>query len=840
MYASPVKNPMPCISFMVILIYCWFAAGSPLAFSQNRAGASLQGRVYNAETKKPVSSGSVTIQEANRTVPLDADGGYRIPVPRPDSFTVIAKSEGLKTVTVRISIDGATVKNFYLGTVAVQGRGITITGRRDLQTVSRHTMTLKQLKEVPATFGDSMNAIAALPGVIRTGGDLFGPIVIRGGDQHGIRFLVDDIPIYSPLHYGGMHSVINSNLINEIDLFASAFPVEYGSATSAVISIDTTDDVKEFGGYGDLSLLSAAALVQTSIVKKAGGGGALGSPLEDQNKDDRNAGYIIASGRVGYIDLIVLPIIELITGDKIGIVPRYWDYQFKAKYFFNNDHAVTLFAMGSKDYFKLLNNDKVNDGSDPLLTGIRVQTDQQSHGQGLYYTYRPSEMAENKLMVYSSLKQNYLSVNIPASGVNIAFKGVEIDSRPYVFGLMDKFKFTAVKKRLEIRGGIEYTLYDFISRGKTLDSSASGLTSDITESDFIPVLLNNTVINHTIGGYIEPKITYEGLTIAPGFRSDYLHRTGQATWDPRLMISYTFPTETTISIAGGKYSYFFQTNPNFFDSSPQYSKEGKHSTYEWAFHRVVGLEQTIKMFKLKAEGFWNDFFDLAERYVHFGRDGGLRYSMNTGRIRACGAEIMLKKDRRENEDGVFGWISYTYTKSMYRSGLPYYFWYEGTTLKQTGDIWGRYWHPYRHEQNHNLKIILGYAYGKHTFTGKFLLYTSHPYTPIVSSKEDTQYHDETGLYRFYPVYGRPNSRHFPVDHRLDFRYSYTTSYSWGYVSFYIEVINVYNNRPLIMESWDYRLPMYPKLSARAPGNPVKASFSDTVAFIPNFGVEVKF
>ncbi|HOD13738.1 MAG TPA: TonB-dependent receptor [Spirochaetota bacterium] len=835
-----IKHIRYCSSSCVIigLLVCSVLSQS-FAYGQNRAGGLLRGTVYNSETKKPVASGSVAILELKKNVPITG-GIYQMPVPKSDSYTVIVKSEGLNTLTIRISVEGATVKNFFLGPVAVQGKGITITGRRDLQTVSRHTMTLKQLKDVPATFGDSMNAIAALPGVIRSGGDLFGPIIIRGGDQHGIRYLVDDIPIYSPLHYGGLHSVINSNMINEIDLFASAFPAEFGSATSAVISIDTTDDVREFGGYGDLSLLSAAALVQTSIVKKLGGGGGLGPPLEDQKKEDRNAGYIIASGRIGYFDLIVLPLIGLLTGEKIGIVPKYWDYQFKLKYLFNNDHSLTLFAMGSKDYFKLLNDETVNDGRDPLLTGIRAQTDQQTHGQGLYYTYRPSEHVQNKLIFYASLKQNYLSLNMPAPGVNIAFKGVEIDSRPYIFGFMDKFKVTAVKKYFEIRGGIEYTLYDFVSKGKTLESTARGVTTDISENDFIPVLLDNTVINHVVGGYLEPKITYAGLTIIPGFRSEYLNRSGKVTWDPRLLISYEFPTETTISVAGGKYSYFFQTNSNFFDASPQYAKEGKRSNYEWAFHRVAGIEQTIKLFKLKVEGFWNEFFDLTERYVHIGRNGMLRYTMNSGGIRACGAEIMLKKDRRENEDGLFGWISYTFTKSMYRSGLPYYFVDDGTNVKQSGDLWGRYWHPYQFEQNHNVKVILGYAYGKHTFTGKFLLYTSSPYTPIVWFREDEQYHIDTGLYRFYPVYGRPNSRHFPVDHRLDFRYSHTTNYSWGYVTLYVEIINVYNNRPIIMESWDYRLPMYPGLSRVGPGNPRKASFSDSVAFIPNFGVEVKF
>ena len=212
------------------------------AYGQNRAGSLLRGTVYNSETKKPVASGSVAILELKKSVSVTG-GAYQVPVPKSDSYTVIVKSEGLKTLTIRISVEGATVKNFFLGPVAVQrGGGLPLREEGILQTVSRHTMTLKQLKDVPATFGDSMNAIAALPGVIRSGGDLFGPIIIRGGDDTAYDTLSHDIPIYSPLHYGGLHSVINSVLINEIDLFASAFPAEFGSATSAVISIDNNAD----------------------------------------------------------------------------------------------------------------------------------------------------------------------------------------------------------------------------------------------------------------------------------------------------------------------------------------------------------------------------------------------------------------------------------------------------------------------------------------------------------------------------------------------------------------------------------------------------------------------
>jgi hypothetical protein len=844
-------------SIALLFFFCFCLCNLDYAYGQKKGELALHGFIYNSSTKKPVTSGTVFILELKQKAIIDASGSYRITVPVPGIYNLVIQSEGMKVYKGTIILEQNTIKNFPLDVQILKSEGITITGRRDIQSVSRHTMNLQQMKEVPATFGDSMNAIASLPGVIRIGGDLFGPIVIRGGDFRGIKYTIDDIPINSPLHYGGLHSVINSNLIDQIDLYSSAFPAEIGQATSAVISINTIDDVKEFGGYTDLSILAASALAQTCIIKNDDGGTALGSPLEDQKKDQKTVGYIIASGRLSYIDLIVLPLVGLLSGQHINMVPNYWDYQFKAKYFFNRANSLTIFAMGSNDYFRFTNTNKyTNDGSDPLLTGLRVNTDQMSHGQGLYYTYQPSEKFRNRLTFYSSLRDNSISLKFPAPGVNVALSNLHVVSRPYVFGLTDKFKAVAVKKYLEIRGGLEYNLYYFTASGNRPSTISRGFSSDLSRDTIVPTFLKERIFNHLVGGYVETKITYGGLTIMPGFRSDYLKRAGEVTWDPRCLISYEFPTETTISVAGGKYSNFFQINPNFFDASPQYAKIGDSARSEWAIHRVVGLEQVLGLFKIKAEGFWNEFFNLGEQYLHIGSNGNLQQMMSTGKIRAYGAEIMLKRDRKEDENGIFGWISYTYTRSQFKSGLPSYPGINGVLidsngnvpatfndifLNQIGNPWSNKWLNYSFEQNHSLKAILGYVFGKHTFTGKFMLFSSTPYTPIVFYQEDLNYAATyPGQHRYYPLYGRPQSRHFPINHRLDFRYSNTTSYTWGYVSWYVEIINVYNNRPIVMEKWDYRLPMYPRIKHLGPGNPQKSSYTNSISFIPNFGVEVKF
>ncbi|OHD67465.1 MAG: hypothetical protein A2W19_03295 [Spirochaetes bacterium RBG_16_49_21] len=808
------------------------------AFGQNQDGLVIQGTIINADTDKPAASGSVFIVELQKGVKADSGGRYVTGVPKPGTYTLIIQSEGLRAHREKITINTNLTRDFALIRAAKE-KGITITGRREIQKVSRHTMTLQQLKDVPATSGDSINALTSLPGVIRAGGGFFGPLVIRGGELEGNRYLVDDIPVYTPIHYGGLDSVINTNLLDEINLYSSSFPAEFGSATAAVISMTTRDDVKRFSGYTDISALSANALIQTPILKNRSGGLSLGSPRDHQMGDTTNVGYIIASGRIGYYDLIVLPLYQWLTGTQVNFVPRFWDYQFKLKYKFGSSHSITIFALGISDYLRFLNKPELSQGEDPLTYNLHAQLNEQIHGQSIYYTFQPSDKFTNKLIYYSSVGESNRSLSIPTPGTNSAFQNIFVNTKPYIFGLMDKFKITAVPRYFDIRGGAEYTVYYFRAKTNKPQATGADLTSDISQSDALSVFTNNRIINNTVGGYIEPKIMYGGLTIMPGFRSDYLQRTGQATWDPRGLISYEFESGTTVSAAGGKYSYFFQTNPLYLDMSPEYAKISKKAPAERAIHRSAGVEQAIKLFKIKVEGFYNDFFDLVQSYLHFEPDWRIRGTLSSGRMRAYGAEVMLSKDRLENENGFFGWINYTYTRSMFRSGLPVYQYLYGNPYNNSRDHFGNKWLNYSQEQKHSLKIVAGYVLNRHTISARFQFYTSTPYTSIISSEQDLLYSFNTGGgLRYYPVYGRTNSRHFPPSHRLDLRYSNTTPHSWGHVMWYIEIIGIDQifsvMRSNYQQTWDYR---FPYLGSKNPKVEVN---KNQMSFYPNFGIEIKF
>jgi len=159
------------------------------------------------------------------------------------------------------------------------------------------------------------------PGVNRPGG-IFGPLIIRGADSNMNGYYIDDIPLFKPMHFGGLHSVISNDLMSEIDLYSSAFPAQFGNAQAAVININTIDDVKQLGGDADVGLISSNALIKAPITLTNYDGG---------KATDENKGYIIAAGRIGYLSLAIPLIAKYIFNTNLDIVPEYLGLSVQGK-----------------------------------------------------------------------------------------------------------------------------------------------------------------------------------------------------------------------------------------------------------------------------------------------------------------------------------------------------------------------------------------------------------------------------------------------------------------------------------------------------------------------------
>jgi TonB-dependent Receptor Plug Domain len=793
------------ISASIAVSICVLSA----SFAQNQN--VLKGKIINGSNLKQVDFAIVIIQEANIVGNAPA-GAYAVSVQKPGTYTVQIQSQGFQTLTTTVTIEGTVVRDFTLNIEIAAKKGITIRGERDLQKISRQTLTAKEIKDIPAAFGDSISALTSLPGINRAGGDLFGPLIIRGADETMNGYYIDHIPLYKPMHFGGIHSVINSNLMSEIDVYSSAFPAQFGNAQAAVINITTVDKVEKLGGYANAGLISADALIQIPTYR---------TTYEDGKEKKETDGYFIASGRYGYITLFIPIIYERLMNKQLDFLPQYWDYQFKAKHEFNEHHSLTLLSYGNKDTWDVTVKDSwIEPWQDPAFVNFQFYTNDQAHSLGLYYTYKLNERFSNTLMSFGALNKTDQWLNLPRTTADWT-KDVGTKSTPYIFGVKDYIKLEWWEKHATLRAGIELNYYYFKTSGKTI--IPKGLAIDLNDPNSVNVVyLGETYKNKTIVSYAENKFTLGWFTVVPGIHTEYLSLTKKTIVDPRGMASVEFPTGTTLAVAGGKYSTFLQTNPMYFPSYPN-AAGAEYLEPQYSIHRSASIEQKISDFTVKLEGFNNYFYNLViqDSYIV---NGEKRIASNNMKLKTYGAEISAKLSKEE-EQGLWGWLSYTYNKSRSKADQIY---------DDPEYLYNNIWLNSYYDMPHVAKLVTGYTLGKHTLSIKFQYVSSTPYTKIIGGEHDTVFETANpGIIRVVPTYGKPNTERLNPSYRLDMRYSYKTSYKWGYVQWYIEAIGLITSKQKEYR-WDYRY-------GYSDSNPkIVDQEREGLTFIPNFGVETRF
>jgi hypothetical protein len=184
-------------------------------------------------------------------------------------------------------------------------------------------------------------------------------------------------------------------------------------------------------------------------------------------------------------------------------------------------------------------------------------------------------------------------------------------------------------------------------------------------------------------------------------------------------------------------------------------------------------------------------------------EGRLEGLSNGGRGEAVGLELLL---RRELARGVYGWLAYTFSRSIRQDDatLPSY----------------PAWHPFAFDQTHVFTLLLSYRLPGEWILGTRLRGVSgNPYTPF----EGAVYDADTGRYQCIPSPARLSGRlpgFFQADARLDKRFVFE---NWM-MSVYLDVSNVTNreNAEFRFSSYDCRasvpvpsVPVFPALGLRA-------------------------
>ena len=150
---------------------------------------------------------------------------------------------------------------------------------------------------------DILKAVQMQSGV-KTIGDASSGLLVRGGTNDQNLILIDEAPIYNPSHLFGMISIFNPEAVNQVTLYKSNMPAQYGGRVSAVLDCKMKEGNMNHHDFSvALSPFAATLTANGPIVKE-------------------KASYLI-SARRSFIDFFVKP------NEDMPLVPRFYDLNAK-------------------------------------------------------------------------------------------------------------------------------------------------------------------------------------------------------------------------------------------------------------------------------------------------------------------------------------------------------------------------------------------------------------------------------------------------------------------------------------------------------------------------------
>ena len=116
--------------------------------------------------------------------------------------------------------------------------------KNEMAMVSTRQFSVTEANRYAGGFQDPARMALNFAGVTNAGSDQNNEIIIRGNSPKGLLWRMEGIEIPNPNHFGdgqgstsGIISMINSTSLANSDFMSSAFPAEYGNASSGVFDL---------------------------------------------------------------------------------------------------------------------------------------------------------------------------------------------------------------------------------------------------------------------------------------------------------------------------------------------------------------------------------------------------------------------------------------------------------------------------------------------------------------------------------------------------------------------------------------------------------------------------
>lgn len=515
-------------------------------------------------------------------------------------------------LTARPTVAGPTTPGG--ATSAEEVEEVRVRGQRPPREVTRRTLEQRELTRIPGTNGDALRAVQNLPGVARPPG-LAGLLIVRGSAPQATNIFVDGTLIPIVYHFGGLSSVIPTEMLERIDFFPGNFSTYYGRVTGGVIDIAVRDPKKDgrFHGMAQMDLIDTRLMVEGPI--------------------GQSGWRFAVAGRRSWVDVWLKPVLEA-TGAGVTTAPVYYDYQAVLQRDFSKDSNLRLMFFGSDDRLELLI--KQAAASDPSIGG----------GLGFHtgfwrlqgrYRQRFSPDTELRLMT---------AVGSDVAEFNLGDNKFTLASYP-VTTRVEVAQKLARPVTMNVGMDLLWAPYDVFVRfprpGRPGEPPPGpGLSRPPLETKDSDALYRPAM-------YTELEVTpVTGTRIVPGVRADYAKDNKSWNVGPRITARQDlvrgFPRTT---LKGGAGVFYQPPQPQ--ETNVVFGIPGSKSAK--AIHYGVGVEQEITQhLEVSLEGFYKDLSNFFTNGVGAVAEG-----------KAYGLETLI---RYKPDARFFGWVAYTLSRSV--------------------------------------------------------------------------------------------------------------------------------------------------------------------------------
>ncbi len=678
----------------------------------------------------------------------------------PGKWRVQVAAEGFKTFEVEETIDvGKRVQATYRPKLSGDAIDIEVKGERPPREVTVHTLNQEEITRVPGSNGDALRAVQNLPGVARPPA-LAGFLIIRGAAPQESNIFIDGTLVPIAYHFGGLSSVVPSELLERIDFRPGNFGPEYGRVTGGIIDIGLRSPKKDrLHGLLQFDLVDGRTVIE--------------GPIDEKTR-------FAVGGRRSWVDAWLGPVLRSV-GVGVSTAPVYYDYQAILERDVTKNVTARLAFFGSDDRLAITLNTPA--AGDPLAGGDLTT------GIGFWRIQgRVEQRLSDNLKWTNSLAYgaDYLSFS---AGDNY----FQLYSNPLTWRSDVRAKLS---KEATFVAGLDYLRSSYDVSVKFPPPPAPGESSGPFFARPARELRGEGALYRPAAYAMLDLSPVKGLRLLPGVRVDYTRDSQSWNVGPRFAARYDvvqgFPRTTLTGGAG-----VFHQAPQPQESLPPFGQAGVQNAR--ATHYGLGFEQEFtKQVELSVEGFYKDLQRLVTRELaETSTAGGVLYA-NRGDGRVFGAEVLL---RYKSDSRFFGWLAYTLSRAERR-------------LKPEDPMSLFQW-----DQTHILTVLGSYKLGRGWQVGARFRYVSgRMYTPLVGGVADF----DAGAYAAIPSVPPFGARIAPF-HQLDVRVDKEWDFKSWKLAAYLDVLIVYNRQNPEGVSYNYNftqstsvtgLPILPVLGLR--------------------------